>query len=757
MDPLKNIRIKNKIIIIIVVIGALSTIAGSLINYFYEIERSKEQLISNTLLQAKLIGEYCGLPLEFNYPGNAADVLGKLESIPDIRDGILFTIDDSVFASYHRPGTALPLIPANLKARGSLLQGNYIHVMLPVVYERKHYGTIYLRAYIDWEYFVARRLVVTLAIIGIMLVIIISLASVLHRNISEPIVELTEKMNAVAKNKDYTVQFHTSGRDEVGELYTGFNTMLTEIKKREAELKTILESLRMSEEQFRATFDQAAVGIAHMALDGHWLRVNNRLCTITGYTREELLKKSFRDITHPDDIGGDIEYVRQLVAGAISTYSREKRYIRKDGSEVWVNLTVSLLREQTGEPKYLIAVTEDVTDRKRAEEAQKVLETHLFRVQRTESIGTLAAGIAHDFNNILNVIMGNADLLANMPGNSETVQRRIDSIAKAADRGSHVVKQLLTVARKADIQYLPIDVNEIIVEVTKLIEETFPKTIEPRTSLSPLLPFIIGDSNQIHQVLLNLCVNARDAMPGGGSITFATAVVDGAAIIERFPTAEQLKYISVGVTDTGSGMDEATLKRIFDPFFTTKEKGKGTGLGLAVAIGIVESHRGFIDVHSEPGRGTAFTLYLPAVDRRDTADTILLTADVSEARGSETILFIEDEQLIRELIVPVLSDNGYTVLTACDGEEGISMFQRHSGEISLVLSDYGLPKCDGEEVFKRVRLIDADVSFVVLTGFMGPDKRAELSDIGVTATISKPYKPADLLITVRDILDSHRS
>jgi len=378
------------------------------------------------------------------------------------------------------------------------------------------------------------------------------------------------------------------------------------------ERNQIEKVLRESEEQSRVIFEQSAVGMAQVALDGRWLHLNQRLCDIVGYTREELLTKSFQDITHPDDIGNDIANLQRLLAGEIQTYSREKRYIRKDGSSVYVNLTVSLVHEPTGTPKYFVSVIEDITERKKAEEQNRQLQQQLIQAQKLESLGTLASGIAHDFNNILGIILAYSSLLEKATKMTpKKLSESIGAINNAVQRGAALVRQILTFARKTDILIEPMSLLEIVHELFSMLSQTFPKTIIFKEIIEKDIPYISADRTQIYQALLNLCVNARDAMSNSGCITLSIEKRSGEQIRGQFPTANQDSYLCVSVTDTGEGMDETIRSRIFDPFFTTKEKGKGTGLGLSVVFGVVQTHHGFIDVESAPGKGTTFRLYLP--------------------------------------------------------------------------------------------------------------------------------------------------
>jgi PAS domain S-box-containing protein len=401
----------------------------------------------------------------------------------------------------------------------------------------------------------------------------------------------------------------------------------------------------------------------------------------------------------------------------------------------------------------VLSVIRDITDRKIAEEERKKLEEQLLRAQKIESLGTLAAGIAHDFNNILNIIMGNASLLVTRDSNPEKTDRRIQAISEATDRGAQLVKQLLAFARKSEIRQQSLSLNDFIRDTSKLLEETFPKTVSLAFELEPNLPPVIADPNQLHQVLVNLSVNARDAMPAGGRLTFTTRHVSSEEIRERFPQASPRPHVAFTVLDNGIGMDEETRSRIFDPFFTTKDIGKGTGLGLAVALGIIQSHNGIVDVKSEPGVGTEFSIFLPASEKTTRAGAQTEADKTWNVGRNEVILFIEDESLALEATTDFLTAGGFSVLTAVDAEAGLEMYKNHEKEIALVLSDYGLPKYSGEEVFNRLRKTNPNVHFILLTGFLEPETRERMQKMGVREIITKPYKPAELLMTIRAVLD----
>ena len=376
-------------------------------------------------------------------------------------------------------------------------------------------------------------------------------------------------------------------------------------------------------------------------------------------------------------------------------------------------------------------------------EEQKKLETQLRQSQKMESVGTLAGGIAHEFNNILNIIKGYTLLIRQSPSVNENVTENMNVIEETVERGAYGVRQLLTLARKTESCLALSNPNDLVSELSKLLKQTFPKTIDITLELDAKLPSIWVDPNQISQALLNLSVNARDAMPGGGRLTLKTLLVEAGKVQD--PAATAGPYACIEVKDTGSGMDAALRNRIFEPFFTTKGVGKGTGLGLAIVYGIVRNHNGFIDVDSEVGRGTSFRLYFPmaraeenpAVDEAPKREV----SPPRRANGGATVLVVEDEEKMVYLLRKALLRNEYNVLVASDGEQAIDLYHRRKQDIAVVLLDIGLPKIAGLDVILRMKEENPNVKVIVASGYIDPDFKSRMQRAGVQGFIEKPYNP----------------
>jgi CheY-like chemotaxis protein len=371
-----------------------------------------------------------------------------------------------------------------------------------------------------------------------------------------------------------------------------------------------------------------------------------------------------------------------------------------------------------------------------------------------ESLGTLASGIAHDFNNILSIIIGHASLLERLPADRSTIQKNAEAITKAGMRGASLVKQMLTFARKTDVTIESVTLNDVVNELVILLHETIPRTITVALHVEKDLPVIEADATQVHQVMLNLCLNARDAMPSGGTLTITTQVESGKTLRRKHPKANAQDYVLLSVADTGMGMDEETQRRIFEPFFTTKERGKGTGLGLSLVFGIMESHNGFVTVQSELGKGTACHCYFPVPHNAPNLTQIEERTIEEITGGSETLLVVEDEEMLRELLKSFLESKGYTVLTAEDGEHGLAAYRQHRNTIALVISDHGLPKYSGDELYRSLKLLKPDVLFILASGYIEPGMKSEIFKSGIKEFIQKPYDENDLLRVVRRVLDN---
>jgi two-component system cell cycle sensor histidine kinase/response regulator CckA len=512
-----------------------------------------------------------------------------------------------------------------------------------------------------------------------------------------------------------------------------------------ARRKLVEEQLRESEERLRATFEQAAVGIAHVAPDGRFLRVNDKLCEITGYTREELTALTFLQLTLVEDRADGDSARLAMLARQHANFTSEKRYRRKNGDIFWGNLVTTLLRDAAGEPKYFISVIADISERKK-------LEEQFLRAQRLESIGTLAGGIAHDLNNLLTPVLMGVGLLKLSPVDEGT-GRVLDTIERSARRGTELLKQVLSFARGVAGERVPINPALVIREIEAIVRNTFPRNLTFEIRIGKDLWTVTGDPTQLNQVLLNLSVNARDAMPDGGllSINARNTEVD-APTAARQQAVSPGRYVLIEVSDTGCGISRENLNRIFDPFFTTKESGKGTGLGLSTTLGIVRSHGGFLSVQSEPGQGSTFSIFLPA--QKEVGPVATPAEEVRELpRGrGETVLVVDDEPTVIGITRHTLETFGYRVLTASDGAQAVAQYAAHRRDIAVVLTDLMMPVMDGVALASALKRIDPDVQVIGASGLDSPNGTSRPPIPGVDRFLSKPYAPDALLRAISKAL-----
>ena len=637
--------------------------------------------------------------------------------------------------------------------------------------------------------------------------------------------------------------------------------------------------MRASEERFRNAVHYSAIGMALTTVDGRWIEVNPAFCRFVGYGRDELLERTFRDITHPEDLKHDLDAQRALLAGSIEVHECEKRYIHKDGHPVWATRTVSVVRNAAGEPLHFIVqmqdITErkqidaalreseerhrllfrrnplpmwvveaeslavlavndaaidhygytredflrmtlrdlwvpeestklagiaaapgsgrnhvgahrhrkkdgtlirvevisddawsggkparlvlalDVTDKERAQEDLRGAEAQLRQAQKMEAVGRLAGGIAHDFNNVLTVVKSFTEFLLEDLDATDPRRADVQEIAKAADRAAGMTRRLLAFSRRQVLQPRQLDLNAVIGGMERMLQRLIGDDVRIMTSLDNALLPVQADPGSSEQVILNLVVNARDAMRNGGTLTIETHNArldrpDANWAIQPGP------YAMLSIRDTGHGMDAATQARIFEPFFTTKGQGEGTGLGLAMVYGIIKQSRGHIWVASRPDQGTTFTIYLPQVVAVQQAAVATPAAPLATTGGGgETILLVDDEEALRSAARRALVRAGYRVIPAVDGSDALRLYMEHTGTpFALVVTDVVMPGLGGRELVGRLKVMSPNLRVLFVSGYTEEGVRKQGVLQPGTEFLEKPFTPDKLLRKIREVLDA---
>jgi two-component system, cell cycle sensor histidine kinase and response regulator CckA len=482
--------------------------------------------------------------------------------------------------------------------------------------------------------------------------------------------------------------------------------------------------------------------------------VSDYIKPMLGYDVKEWLSTPnfWLSIVHPDDRERTSQAAAVSFASGQTSSTLEFRWITKAGKVRWAQSNTAVIRDETGQPLGLRGVTIDITERKRAEEALRVSEEQLRQSQKLEAVGQLAGGMAHDFNNLLTVISGYCDLTLMKLPKAEPARSNIEEIKKAGDRAAALTRQLLAFSRRQVLQPKVLNLNAIVSDLNKMLRRLIGEDIDLLTVFEPSLGKINADPGQIEQVIINLAVNARDAMPQGGTLSFETAnVYLDNEYTRAHTTVKPGNYVMFAVSDTGTGMDADTQARMFEPFFTTKGQGKGTGLGLSTVYGIVKQSEGHIWVYSEPNKGTTFKVYLPRVD--DVAQVETVPESLTELpRGRETVLLTEDEEAVRRLTKTILESNGYRVLEAASGDEALSLYKQHAGPVDLIVTDVVMPRMSGRELAEKLKSLRPGIKILYVSGYTDDAiVRHGLLDQRMSF-LQKPFTPDALLRKVRDVL-----
>ena len=540
-------------------------------------------------------------------------------------------------------------------------------------------------------------------------------------------------------------------RNRNGEIIAVIETLedLTEIKIAENNLIKTEEALKESESKFKIISEQALIGV-FMHQNNRFKYVNPKFAEIFGYSVAECIGKKFQYFIYPEDISIVEDQVKRRLSGVNPKSHYQFRGLTKDKEIIYLELygSTTLYNKKP----VSIGTLLDVTDRKKVEDEKRKLEDQFRQSQKMEAIGTLAGGIAHDFNNILMAMMGYCTLIERSTAEDSSIRTYLDKLFKSTERAATLTRSLLAYSRKQALNTKPVDLNDIIRKVKDLLSRLLGEDIELTISPAEGPLTVIADSLQIEQVLMNLSTNARDAMLQGGILKIAADWLDlDLAFIKANGFGIPGRYALLTVSDSGIGMDQVTRERIFEPFFTTKGVDKGTGLGLSIVFGIIKQHNGYVNVYSEPGKGTTFNIYLPLVEQ---VEMNRLTTDLVEPiYGSETILLVEDDEDIRTTLKELLEGNGYRIIEAVDGEDGTKRYKEFKNDIDLVIIDMIMPKKSGIVAFEEMKAVCPGIRSIFLSGYSADFLNAKgIIQKGVNF-IHKPVVINDLLLKIREMLD----
>jgi PAS domain S-box-containing protein len=547
-------------------------------------------------------------------------------------------------------------------------------------------------------------------------------------------------------------------RDENGKIIKWFGTN-TDINDQ----KLAEESLRKSEERFQLAARATNDVMWDWDLVTNQIWWNEGIHVAFGYSTEEVAKVEdkltwWREHIHPEDKDFVVSSVQQFLESDEQAWRGEYRYICADGSFADVIDRRIVLRDKGGVPLRMVGSLLDITERRQTEKALIESEQRLLQSQKMEAIGTLTGGVAHDFNNLLTAIIGNTQLALSKLETNNPLRYRLLEIEKATNRAAVLTRQLLAFSRRQHLERHRVNLNDTISEIMKLLQRIIGEDVEISVKCAPDLSAVFADPAQIEQVVMNLCVNAREAMPDGGVVTIETNNVElDENYCRRNPFIKPGKYAQIKVSDNGTGIDEKIKARIFEPFFTTKGIGRGTGLGLSIAYGIVKQHDGYINIHSEIGKGSTFEIFLP-VDEKS-VETERQIVQLPLFGGTETILVAEDEEALRNLAKDILSRLGYAVLLAKNGEDAVEMFAENRDRIDLLLFDLVMPRMGGAEAYERIRDLGGNAPLIFMTGYSSEsfqNRFMKSKGNSSVPVIQKPYNVTSLGHKVRETLDKHQ-
>ena len=743
MRFLRDLPIRRKLTVITALGAGASLLLACASFLAHELITFPDAMSRRVSTTAAIIGRQVTASLVFQDPDSARKTLEALGSEPRVVSAAIYSPDGSAFAGYVRKGASGPLPrPAPSQGPAHSFTSERLVLFHPIEWDGGVIGTVMIESDLTQMSIRLRRYALIAAgVLCVSFLLAHWIAARLQGAITGPVQRLAATAEAVSAGRDYSVRAAIRSRDELGQLTAGINHMLDEIQSRD-------QALQESEEKYRRLFE--ANPNPMWVYDPEtlaFLAVNEAAVRLYGYTQGEFLGMTIKDIRAPEEIPALLEKLREPPSAA-SRSDGPWRHRRKDGTGIEVEISSSAL--VLGGTAARLVMASDVSDKRK-------LEAQLVQAQKMEAIGRLAGGVAHDFNNLLGVITGYSELLERNLQAEGAGHQRLEQIQKAAQRAAALTRQLLAFSRKEVVQPRVLDLNEIVADVEKMLQRLIGEDVHLVTKLGTDLGKVKADRGQIDQILMNLAINARDAMPDGGNlwIETANATLD-AAYLKTHADVQPGPFLMLAVSDTGHGIDAETLSKVFEPFFTTKGEGKGTGLGLATVFGIAKQSGGHVSVYSEPGRGTTFRVYLPRMDAVDSGREAAAPATAPPV-GTETVLLVEDSDSLRPMIHEILAAAGYDVLDSADPLEAVGRARSHGGPLDLVLTDVIMPNMSGPDLVRAVQATRPEIKVLFMSGYTNDAiGRQGVLDPGVHL-LQKPFTTDALLASVRSALDQSRA
>jgi PAS domain S-box-containing protein len=751
MRSYMDLSIRQKLQTIVMATSAAALLVASVVFALFDRSTFLRAKTQDLNAAARMVGSNSTAALSFGDAQSAGEILSALQAKQNVTHACIYNKDGKVFASYSRDAAHNDFSPPPVQIQSTAIVGENMVLFQPITLNGKSIGTIFIEAdLLDLHARLTRFLEIDLLVLLASLAVALLLSSRLQRVISGPIRELADTALSVSSRENYSIRAKKRGEDEIGLLFDQFNSMLDRIQQRDTELQEAHNELENRVVE-RTSFLNALIEnspLAILVLDsGKKVQLCNPAFEILFQcAQQEIIGKAVVELFPNEKTLAEASVDSGTISNRTSV-SLTTRRKRRDGSYVDVELHLVPLTVH-GRVLGSLGIYQDVTER-------GVLEKQLRMAQKMEAVGRLSGGIAHDFNNLLGVILGYIQVIKRNLVSGTSLYEYAEEIEKASQRAVALTRQLLAFSRQQVLEPVILNLNTLIADMQKMLPRLIGEDIDLNLILDPALGQVKADPGQLEQVMMNLAVNARDAMPDGGKLTIQTSDAEiDMAFAREHPGSVPGKYVMLAVTDIGTGMDPETQAQIFEPFYTTKGRDKGTGLGLATVYGVVKQSNGYITVDSEKGKGSSFTIYLPRIEQ-DVLAPSKSGPEPHNVRGSETILLVEDAEALRRLAELFLKENGYRVVAAVDGSEAQKVAAQISGPIDLLLTDVVMPGINGRVLAERLAPSHPGMKVLYMSGYTD----SFIAGHGVlepgTHLLRKPFTEEVLIRKVREVLDGN--